>query len=253
MIKDKQLSQPKKIALIFFIFPLVLLCSTMSNAEIRMINFDGYPITLILGEEDTVITSAFLKSPSGIHEISALRNLSYAGMLSTQSKIEEDSEEGILWKLTFFDPENQGSGLHLWVATLLQTPRLWVASTPIAATRWDKIPTKLVVAKGTALYVSPQTPIYTDIKSFEGADALSFVYTIRLTSDGPMFYPEPNVYKQLLATVEIIKNSEYEPMKRQAYTRLLNEFKNLSAGNRPSTAVIRNFNWKKILTTEWQP
>ena len=143
--------------------------------------------------------------------------------------------------------------MHLWVATILQTPRLWVASTPIAATRWDKIPTKLVVAKGTALYVSPQTPIYTDIQSCEGADALSFVYTIRLTSDGPMFYPEPNVYKQLLATVEIIKNSEYEPMKRQAYTRLLSEFKNLSAGNRPSTAVIRNFNWKKILTTEWQP
>ena len=75
-----------------------------------MISFDGYPVTLILGEEDKVITSAFLKSPSGIHEISALCDLSYAGMVSTQSKIEGENREGILWKLTFFDPDNQGNG-----------------------------------------------------------------------------------------------------------------------------------------------
>ncbi len=253
MTKNPLRIHPQKITFILFFSFFVLSHAVTSSAEIRMISFDGYPVTLILGEEDKVITSAFLKSPSGIHEISALCDLSYAGMVSTQSKIEGENREGILWKLTFFDPDNQGNGLHLWVATILQAQQLWVASTPIAATRWDKIPTKLVVAKGTALYVSPQTPVYNDIQSFEGADVLSFVYTVRLTSDGPLFYPESNVYKQLLATVEMIKNSEYEPMKRQAYTRLLSEFKKLSTGNRPSTEVIRNFNWKKILTTEWQP
>ena len=238
-------------SLLFFCF--LLLLPAVSSAEIRIISFDGYPVTLVLGEEEKTITSAFLKSPSGIHEISALRNLSYAGMVSTQSRIDEENQDGILWKLTFFNPDTPGNGLHLWIAAVFQKPRLWVASTPIAATRWDKIPTKLVVSKGTALYVSPQTPTYNNIQSFEGPDVLSFVYTVRLTSDGPLFYPEPKVYQQLLATVEIAKNSEYEPLKRQAYTRLLSEFRKLSTGNRPSTEVIRNFNWKKILTTEWQP
>lgn len=230
---------------------LLLLLPTTGGAEIRVINFDAHPVTLVLGEEERVITSSFLKTPSGIHEISALSNLSYAGMSSTQSQLDEEKGEGTLWKLTFFNPENRGSGLHLWIAVVSKKPRLWVASTPIAATRWDRIPTRLMVSKGTALYVCPQTPVYDDVQSFEGANILSFVYTVRLTSDGPLFYPDPKVYQQLLPTVEITKNSEYEPMRRQAYTRLLGEFQKLAAGKRPSTAVIRNFNWKKILTTEW--
>ena len=131
-------------------------------------------------------------------------------------------------------------------------PKVFVTYTPYNYTRWDTVPAKVIVPKGTALYISPGMPIYdNDKEQFKGADSYSFIYTIRLTPDGPAFVPLPSVYKQLSILLRTGIRGEVATMKRLAYVRMLSEFNNLAEGRPPSIETILNLQMQKIETLSW--
>ena len=103
------------------------------------------------------------------------------------------------------------------------------------------------------MYISPGIPTYEDIKEqFRGKDSYSFIYTIRMTPDGPAFVPLPSVYKQLSILLRTGIRGEYSTMKRLAYVRMLTEFNSLGEGSPPSAETILNLQLQKVNTLFWK-
>ena len=222
-----------------------------AGAAIRSTSLSPFPIQLLWEEEEGIIKLAFIRSPAGSYELPLLREHVYIGTTYAKSNMDDDAEEDMIAQLTFQHAENTNTGLQLWIGILSDRPTAWVASTPIARTKWDKTPMQLVKPKGSALYISPKTPGYEGSSVFEGEDALSFIYLVYLTKEGFSILQDQQFYKLIIPTLQIAVNSEYEPMKRHTYTKMLADTEALANGMPPSSPVIRNFNWKKILTLQW--
>lgn len=89
---------------------------------------------------------------------------------------------------------------------------------------------KIYAPRGTALFVSPNLPAYDDLPQFGGNRTLTFVYTIALTPEGPNFQPVPEVYRQLYRITATIRDAEQITERREAYSRLLEDYEALSRG-----------------------
>lgn len=239
--------------LLLYTLTLVLFCVSpqKAHATIRSTTLTPFPIQLIWEEKEGVIELAFIRTPVGSSELPLLREHIYIGTTYTRSNMDDDTQEDLIAQVTFQHAENTNSGLQLWIGALSDRSTAWVASTPIARTKWDKIPMQLVKPKGSALYISPKTPEYQGSSIFEGEDALSFIYLVYLTKEGFSILQDQQFYKLIIPTLQIAVNSEYEPMKRHTYTKMLTDMEALSSGMPPSSPVIRNFNWRKILNLKW--
>lgn len=220
------------------------------GANLRTLRVGNFPIVLILEQSQGEITSAWLRTPAGVKQIEQLDGLSFVSDSVFLSKVDQDEKEDLLWRTSFTNFE--GTGAHLWVGVTTWSPKAHIFTTPYEYTRWDAVPAKLVVPKGTAVYVSPAVPTYDKADSFRGRDSYSFIYTIRMTPEGPAFVPVPDVYKQLSILLRAGIQGEFTPTKRLAYVRMLNEFNSLADGKPPKAETLLNFQMEKIAVLSWK-
>ena len=220
------------------------------GANLRTLRVGNFPIVLILEQSQGEVASAWLRTPAGVKQIEQLDGLSYVSDSIFLSKVDQDDKEDLLWRTSFTNFE--GTGVHLWVGVTTWSPKAHIFITPYEYTRWDAVPAKLVVPKGTAVYVSPAIPTYDKADSFRGRDSYSFIYTIRMTPEGPAFVPVPEVYRQLSILLRAGIQGEFTPAKRLAYVRMLNEFNNLAEGKPPKAETLLNFQIEKIAVLSWR-
>lgn len=220
------------------------------GANLRTLRVGNFPIVLILEQNRGEVTSAWLRTPAGVKQIEQLEGLSYVSDSIFLSKVDQDDKEDLLWRTSFTNFE--GTGIHLWIGVTTWSPKAHIFITPYEYTRWDAVPAKLVVPKGTAVYVSPAIPTYDKTDSFRGRDSYSFIYTIRMTPEGPAFVPVPDVYRQLAILLRAGIQGEFTPAKRLAYVRMLNEFNSLADGKPPKAETLLNFQIEKIAELSWK-
>lgn len=220
------------------------------GTTIKTLNVRGFPLTLVLEQNDGTIKSAWLRTPAGTREIGNLNGLTYLSEGAYITSAAQGGKEDLLWRTSYINFED-GKGLHLWIGIAAGTPKVYISTTPYSYTKWDNIPAKLVVPKGTAVYISPAIPSYNSKDVLHGKDNYSFVYTVRMTPEGPTFVPVPDVYRQLAVLLRVGMQDEYSAIRRLAYARMLEEFNKLSEGNPPNAETLLNFQMNRIDTLSW--
>ena len=235
-------------AIIVFFMPTTKILE--GGANLRTLRVVDYPIVLVLEQNNGTILSAWLRTPAGAMEIEQVEGMSYIADSVFLSQVDQDSKDDVMWRTSYTNFE--GNGIHLWIGMTTWLPKVYILKTPYQYTRWDAVPAKLVVPKGTAVYISPATPAYNKTDTYSGKDSYSFVYTLRMTPEGPSFVPVPDVYRQLSILLRAGIQGEFSPTKRLAYVRMLNEFNNLAEGNPPQAETLLNLQFEKIATLSWK-
>ena len=236
------------LALIIFVMPGNEIPERGSN--LRALRVGNFPIVLILEQDRGEVTSGWLRTPAGTRQIEQLEGLSFVSDSVFLTKVDQDDREDLLWRTSFTNFE--GTGVHLWIGVTTWSPKAHIILTPYEYTRWDAVPAKLVVPKGTAVYVSPAVPMYGKSDPLRGRDSYSFVYTMRMTPEGPAFVPVPDVYRQLSILLRAGIQGEFTPSKRLAYVRMLNEFNSLAEGKPPKAETLLNFRSEKVAVLSWK-
>lgn len=202
----------------------------------RMLRVENPSMSLICDQDENgTVTSAWLRTPKTSRRIGQLEGLTYIADSRFYADVDGDGQKDLLWRISF-NNEDEKEGIHLWVGVLSGLSKIYVCSSPYEYTRWDAVPTKIRVPKSCALYVSPSIP-GTD---FRGKDCYPFIYTIKLTADGPAFVPVASVYKQLFPILRAYAQLEKDTELHKAYIKMLMEFKDLSEGKLPDTETVTN-------------
>lgn len=221
------------------------------GTTIKTLSAEGFPAALVFEQRGGVVKSVWLRTPAGTRKIDGLEGLSYVSDNLFVTKNPQSNKEDLLWRTSYTNVE--GKGMHLWVGLSPAAEKIHIATSPYNYTKWDNVPAKLVVPKGTAVYISPAIPDYDSSgKEFQTKDSYSFVYTVRMTPEGPAFIPVPSVYKQLAELLRAGMRGEYSTSKRLAYTRMLEEFERLADGTPPSTETLLNFQMNRIDSLSWR-
>lgn len=222
------------------------------GTTIKTLRSEGFPAALVFEQRGGVVKSAWLRTPAGTRKIEGLEGLSYVSENLFITKNPQSSKDDLLWRTSYTNFD--GRGVHLWVGLSPAAEKIHIATSPYNYTKWDNIPAKLVVPKGTAVYISPAIPDYdsSDKERFQTKDSYSFVYTVRMTPEGPAFVPAPSVYRQLAELLRAGMRGEYSTGKRRAYTRMLEEFDRLAEGTPPSTETLLNFQMNRIDSLSWR-
>lgn len=266
---NKNLEQPdngqaRRLGKYFFLMPctVILIAAAVyfmpalpfpqSAPNIRTMRVPGYPIVLTLEQHNGKVSSAWLRTPGGVREIPNVADMVFVSETKSYARVDQDNQDDLLWRLSFINFD--GEGAHVWLGMTTWSPKVFISVTPYRYTRWDAVPAKLTVPVGTAIYVAPGIPLY-DIRSEKimgGRDAYSFVYTMRMTPDGPAFVPVPTVYKQLSVLLKAGIKGEFSPSRRLSYLRMLKEFDTLAQGGPPQAETILNLNMQKADTLQWK-
>ncbi|HPD97108.1 MAG TPA: hypothetical protein PLP89_02175 [Synergistales bacterium] len=248
------ISRMKKTAsLLSVMFAIAVFFPASSHAQyLKILSVPGHPVNLVLEVSEGVITSALLRSPAGIQKILPIEGYVYSGENVVEPYADGDFRKDLLWSITLTRPGDRSRGIYLWIGVTTNTPRAWVIISPLGQTYWDSIPVKVYAPRGIGLFVSPNLPAYKDLPQFGGSRTLTFVYTIALTGEGPNFQVIPEVYRQLHKITAMVRDAEQIPERKEAYSLLLSDYESLSRGGKPSTEVIQNFTWKRILNLDWK-
>lgn len=222
------------------------------GTTIKTLNAESFPAALVLEQRGGQVKSAWLRTPAGTRKIEGLEGLSYVSDNLFVTKNLQNNKDDLLWRSSYTNVD--GRGMHLWVGLSPGAEKIHIATSPYNYTKWDNVPAKLVVPKGTAVYISPAIPDYDSNgkETFQTKDSYSFVYTVRMTPEGPAFVPVPGVYRQLAELLRAGMRGEFSTSKRLAYTRMLEEFERLAEGTPPSTETLLNFQMNKIDSLSWR-
>lgn len=247
----------KKIRISFIFYMVCLLLTAPLSLEAatttRIYSVPGHPLALTIQSDRGVIKEAWLRSPAGLHPLNVLQGKKITGSAWRQPLADSDLCPDLIWRLSFVD-SNTSKVYFLWITSLTETPRAWLAITPAGGSCWDSLPLQLSMPDDVFLYVSPTLPSYSELEKIEreSSSLLTFVYTVGLTRDGPNFVLVPEVYKQLLPITELVRQAETDPVIKNAYNNLYDDFEKMGKGQTPSREAIINFSWKKILSLNWQ-
>ena len=113
-------------ALILYLLPAAELSD--KNISIRTLEVPEFPIIVVLEQDRGTITSAWLRTPAGARRLDQLDGLSFISSDPVISKVDQDSKNDLLWRLSFTNLE--GDGVHLWIGMTTWAPRVFIASTP---------------------------------------------------------------------------------------------------------------------------
>jgi len=230
----------------FFVVPAVVVLMVVAvmfleganertkEADMYMVRVENPAISLVYDvDKEGNVVSAWLRTPKTSRRIGQLDGLAYIADSKFYSDVDGDGKKDLLWRISF-NNEKERSGVHLWIGALSGLAKIYVCSSPYQYTRWDAIPAKIRTPQSCALYVSPGIP-GTD---FEGKGCYSFIYTIKLTAEGPAFVPVADVYKQLIPILRAAADAKQSAELHKAYIKMLTEFRNLAAGEVPSAASL---------------
>ena len=220
------------------------------GTAIKTLRVPNFPVALVLEQKGGTVTSAWLRTPAGARQIDQAEGMIYVADSTFAARVDQDADDDLLWRISFTN--FGGDGVHLWIGLMTWSPAAFICTSPYQYTRWDVIPAKLVVPASTAVYVSPATPDYSRAGRYSGTDSYSFVYTVRLTPEGPAFVPVPDVYRQLAILLRAGIQGEFDPKKRLAYVRMLTEFNNLADGKPPQTETLLNFPMDRVDELTWK-
>jgi len=213
-----------------------------NEVDMNMLRVNNPAISLVYDiDKDGNVVSAWLRTPKTSRRIGQLDGLAYIADSKFYADVDGDGKKDLLWRISF-NNEKERSGVHLWIGALSGLAKIYVCSSPYAYTRWDVVPAKIRTPGSCALYVSPGIP-GTD---FEGKECYSFIYTIKLTAEGPAFVPVANVYKQLLPILRAAADTEQPDGLHKAYIKMLTEFRNLSEKKAPSAAYLTALQINKV-------
>lgn len=222
-----------------------------SNITIRTLEVPGFPIIVVLEQSNGVVESAWLRTPGGARRLDRLEGLSFVSSDPVICRVDQDSKDDLLWRLSFMNIT--GDGAHIWIGMTTWAPHVSVALTPFQYTRWHALPAKIEVPRGTSLYIAPAAPFYSSLeKQYGGKDSYSFIYTLMLTPEGLTFVPVPSVYKQLAVLLKAGMHGESSAQKRLAYVRMLTEFNRLADGKAPQADTLLNLQIEKLDTLTWR-
>jgi len=243
-----------RIAIIVAAASLLLSLSALAAANpLQVYSVPGHPLALTVQNRKGIIEEAWLRSPAGLHPLKILQGKRITDSTWCLPIADNDICADLIWKLSFTDPDTTKS-YFLWITALTETPRAWLAVTPAGRSRWDSLPLHLTIPDDVFLYMSPTLPAYAELGDLEQnkLPLLTFVYTVGLTLDGPNFVLVPEVYRQLLPIADLVRKAEINSTIRSCYDRLYDDFEKMGKGQSPSREAIINFNWKKVLSINWQ-
>ncbi|MDO5114846.1 MAG: hypothetical protein Q4D58_01975 [Synergistaceae bacterium] len=236
-------------ALILILMPVAEI--DRKKISIRTLEIPAFPIIVVLEQEGGSVTSAWLRTPAGARRLDRLEGLSFISSEPIITRVDQDSKDDLLWRLSFMNID--GEGLNLWLGMTTWAPRVFIACAPLNYTRWHALPAKVEVPKGTSIYIAPAAPLYQNLdKQFRGKDSYSFIYTMMLTPEGLNFVPVPSVYKQLSVLLQAGMRGESSPQKRLAYVRMLTEFNRLADGKAPQADTLLNLQVERLDTLSWK-
>ena len=244
---------PMPLLLVLLVLILWLLPGASINAagtSIKTLRVPNFPVALVLEQKGGTVTSAWLRTPAGARQIDQVEGMIYVADSDFAARVDQDADDDVLWRVSFTNFNDEG--VHLWIGLMTWSPTAFIFTSPYQYTRWDVIPAKLVVPTSTAVYVAPATSDYTKAGRYGGTNSYSFVYTVRLTPEGPAFVPVPDVYRQLAILLRAGLQGEFDPKKRLAYVRMLTEFNNLAEGKPPQTETLLNFPLDKVDVLTWK-
>ncbi|MDO4988554.1 MAG: hypothetical protein Q4E17_06005 [Synergistes sp.] len=228
---------------VFLVIAVAFLPTSVSgdgSVNLRTLEVSGFPISIVIEHSGGVVRSAWLRTPAGARELQAAVGLSLADEHRSFVKADHDNEKDLLWRLSFMNFE--GEGVNYWIGMTSFARKVFVTSAPFELTRWNSVPAMIEVPKGTSLCIASATPHYSLLANkFSGKDSYSFIYTVRMTQDGPRFVPVPSVYKQLAMLLRAGMQGEVSHKKRAAYVKMLTEFNRLADGKAPQAETLLNF------------
>ena len=224
------------IGVVAFVIYLPGAAERTQGSKLNVVRVENPSLSLVYEtDREGHVTSAWLRTPKTSRRIGQLDGLAYIADSRFYADVDGDEKDDLLWRISF-NSEQEKAGVHLWIGVLSGRAKIYVCSSPYEYTRWDAVPTKIRTPKSCALYVSPSIPG----TEFKSKDCYSFIYTIKLTPEGPAFVPIPRVYKDLFPILRAAADIEQEPALHKAYIKMLLEFKNLSEGKIPSVDTLTN-------------
>lgn len=226
------------------------LSAAPARAAIKILSVPGFPffLTMDLGYGNEV-RKLVLRTPNETRALEAFRGLIYVGENPLFSYTDRDWRSDLLWRVQFRMPARRGEtpmGRDLWLGAITATGRLWVGSTETCPSLWDRELGQIETPDGTAFLVSPRLPVASPDSPWHPEKNLAFIYTIRLTCDGPRFVIVPPVYKRLAGVTDRVRKAETDPLLQTFYKGLFEDFTAMSQGHLPSVAALASFPWKNM-------
>lgn len=236
---------------------LLILPVTRAHAEIRIISVPGFPFFLVMDlDHRNQVRELVLRTPGKTKTLESFHGLTYVEETPLLTYTDRDWRRDLLWHVRFTEEARRGEatrGKDLWIAALTGVERIWIGSAETCPSLWDEALSYVKAPEGTAYLVSPRLPAISPDSPPCPDDELAFVYTIRLTLEGPRFVIVPTVYRQLLRITDRIRSAEKDPTLRTFYDEVFEDFKSMSEGHLPSVTALASFPWKTMDTGNMRP
>lgn len=233
-------------ALIFF----MALAAIPARAAMKILSVPGFPFFLSMetgyGDE---VRELVLRTPGETRTLEAFTGLTYVGEDTLLSYTDRDWRNDLLWRIRFREPARGDAtpmGKDLWIGALTGAGQLWVGFTDSGPSLWDRVLPRVKAPAGTAFLISPRLPIPTPDATCHPENDLAFIYTIRLTGEGPRFVIVPQVYEQLARLTDRFRRLEEDRVLRSFYDGLFEDFTAMSRGELPSVVALARFPWKNM-------
>lgn len=232
---------------------ILVLCllARQSHAYVKVLTAPGHPLALILDQEDNIIRKAFLRSPEGVRPLKQIEEHTLLFDSYVFLNADSDFVDDLVWKVDLRKLKSEET-VSLWITSVTEASTVWLALAPAGSSLWEIFPALPNGREDVFLYVAPQLPEYRAFGKKSGPETLTFIYTMRLTKNGPKLAAVPEIYTKLLPLAALVRKAQEDEVLEEAYGELFNDFNRMACGNMPSREAINNFLWKRILTVRWK-
>ncbi len=233
-------------------FLVVLLISPVAAAYTRVLKNPDLPVFISVEQEKYEkgrINRAWLRTDTDIERLHLIENMVLLDRSDCLLKdLDSDKIPDPVWKL--FLRSKEGKEFSLWCVTLSGSGKGWLFLLPWAKTLWDEIPFRIDIPENILLYISPSLPEYRDTEQVKDSKVLSFVYTLMVTEEGPLFVLSPETYSKVNQIASMVTASEKDPLKNEIYRQILEDYSRMAQGKMPSSPAVLNFELEVITDFE---
>lgn len=233
-------------------FLVVIFIPPLAAAYTRVLKNPDLPVFISVEQEKYEkgrINRAWLRTDTDIERLHLIENMVLLDRSDCLLKdLDSDKIPDPVWKL--FLRSKEGKEFSLWCVTLSGSGKGWLFLLPWAKTLWDEIPFRIDIPENILLYISPSLPEYRDTEQVKDSKVLSFVYTLMVTEEGPLFVLSPETYSKVNQIASMVTASEKDPLKNEIYRQILEDYSRMAQGKMPSSPAVLNFELEVITDFE---
>ena len=233
-------------------FLLVIFIPLVAVAYTRVLKNPELPVFISVEQkkyEKGRINRAWLRTDTDTERLPRIENMVLLDRSDCLSKdLDSDKIPDPVWKL--FLRSKEGKEFSLWCVILSGSGKGWLFLLPWAETLWDDIPFRIDIPENILLYISPSLPAYRDTGQVKDSKVLSFVYTLMVTAEGPLFVLSPEIYSTVNQIASMVTAAEKDPLKKDIYRQILEDYSRMAQGKMPSSPAVLNFELEVITDFE---